>query len=129
MIGSSDVLRVLGLWGPIAWSRILLGVDERDGLCYPPLIVWRYVDATDAAREDIGGVVRDFRGSVEWATELDRRNWVILPAKLQARFQGAAPTSHDVVPDFKHRDQDFCVLATQELETILESLRSRVGRP
>lgn len=128
MIDSRRVRHVLGLYGTIQWSRISIGRDIIDDLWRPPLVVWRYIQPTDVARERLHSLVECFDGSVGWFSDFTEKNWVIVPRILHAVFEGAREGDTAVMADFKRLKQGFCAKATLDLERMLNEIeRAAVG--
>jgi hypothetical protein len=127
VIKSRDVLRVLGLYGPVEWARISLGADPIDNLTRPPLVVWRFDKSSvnEALIGVIESTVARFDGRERWMLRAMGRNMAILPQALNAQFREHPQESDAVVmARVKTSDPSFCMRATFDLETLFRDLET-----
>lgn len=128
VVTTPHVLRVLRLYANLEWFRATVGVDERDGLFYPPMIVWRFAGAVEGVKESFADVLDQFAGSVEWIFSSAGRNWSLMPNFLEWKFSSSGPTVLTVISEIKASEQALCKLATQDLDAILRGLEERAPR-
>ncbi|NAS25358.1 hypothetical protein GT755_27195 [Herbidospora sp. NEAU-GS84] len=123
MISSADVTAALRRFGVVEWWRISIGLDPRDGLHRPPLIVWRYSSPGDQVRELIHRTVSGLPTSVDWDVDTSGKNWTIIPEILRREYARHAGDSYTgVLGDVKRSDQLFCEKANLDMVLFVREL-------
>ncbi|MFI5557661.1 hypothetical protein ACIA2T_00145 [Amycolatopsis japonica] len=125
MIQAREVVEALSVHGVIGWSRIAVGRSILSGLVLPPMIVWRYLEPSESACRAISACVDNFSGSLAWVFNFERRNWTLMPVKVDDAFEKADPTYVDVLSDLAKSDQDAWVAANEDLVSLLALIKEQ----
>jgi hypothetical protein len=88
LLAIDRVMEALEKLAPVEWGRLLPGKAQSDRFNYPPLIVWRFRDAS-MTEIDLGSVegkvfreITHFQGRVKWSIQKPGRNIVLTTAKV-----------------------------------------------
>ncbi len=121
MTGATERLIVLlGRHADLEWFKYTAEDQLADIL---PRVVWRFKLPAPGLEELIGDAIRDYVSQVQWLHEKQGRNWVLMPARLQA-FQ----TSRSIATDAAamrvlcNEDPSFCREAWEDFARLVNLL-------
>lgn len=123
MVTTDDIVAALEAVEILEWGRFSVGVDPVDGLVRPPMLVWRFVDASDDAAVSIERAVDALGGAISWHFDASSKNWTLMPEALRRSFAKHVDDAYTgVLTDFKRANQPLCERATRELGRFVEEL-------
>ena len=131
------IMEVLEKLSPVEWGRLLPGKAQPKRLNYPPLIVWRFREASNTVEHDLGRVegkifdaIKHFKGHVKWSIQKPGRN-IVLTTAMFWKFEnsGGFRSDAEVLKTLAAIDPKHGNEAHTDLAAIVEMLdRLAIGK-
>ena len=112
-----DIIDVLGSLGELEhWTSRPCADPAFSDMSYPPLITFRYADASEDLAISFQRAIETFPGTVTWLFLTTGKNWALMPSRIKehAKLRGYVGEV-EAYDDIANSDPAFGRLANSEL--------------
>ncbi|QLJ05205.1 hypothetical protein HZZ00_32070 [Streptomyces sp. NEAU-sy36] len=120
-----QAVHALSRFGELAWFKLPAEYNDVYKYFQVPYMGWRYKTPRNEVTELIEGTVAELPTQIEWLLDRTRRNWVLLPGRVQEEAHGLMdPSFSETVHSISSSDQEFCLKALADFNLIIKHLEN-----
>jgi len=122
---SMQAVHALSRFGELAWFKLPAEYNDVYKYYQVPYLGWRYRTPRNEVAEFIESTVAELPTQLEWVLDRTRRNWVLLPSRVQEEAHGLMdPSFSETIHSINSSDQEFCLKALADLDLIIGHLEN-----
>ncbi|MFG2114562.1 hypothetical protein ACGFRB_18315 [Streptomyces sp. NPDC048718] len=108
----------------LEWLRLSGGIHPNFGYHQVPFLGWRFTNRKEEHARIVEAAIQAAETTWGWGLDASRRNWLLAPLRILPAQGG-----FDERVEMAMRDQEFCVEALDDLDSLIRALRDLTTLP